>query len=120
MHGTHGYAWCDTDGRWGALTRSSGGAVLTEAGENWDTQSRDQLQVLFARDFADWLDDDRKTHPCNIDISYHGFEIAEGLYISAMEHRRVDLPLDPSDSGDIIARMLSELPHCPEYSTGLA
>jgi predicted dehydrogenase len=116
VHGTHGYVWCDTDGRWGALTRSSGGKVLAGAGDDWGAQECDRLQVLFARDFADWLDDDRRVHPCNIDISYHGFEIAEGLYISAMEHRRVDLPLDPQASGDIIARMLAELPACPEYS----
>ena len=49
-----------------------------------------------------------------IDIAYHGYEILEGLCISAMDHIRVDLPLDPSQCPDMFERMRRELPECPE------
>ena len=114
VHGTHGYVWGDTDGRWGAFTRRSGDQVIGGEGDGWGVQERTRLQPLFAADLAEWLDDDARPHPCNIEISYHGYEILEGLCISALDHRRVDLPLDTSRCVDIFARMRSELPDCPE------
>jgi len=113
-YGTHGYAWGDTDGRWGAFTHCSGGEVIGDEGDGWDVQAATRLQPLFAADLADWLDDDARPHPCNVEISYHGYEILEGLCISALERRRVDLPLDTSQCVDIFGRMRNELPDCPE------
>lgn len=114
VYGTQGYVWCDTNGRWGAFTRASGGEVIGEEGPSWNIQQKERLQPLYLRDLADWLDDDTKEHPCNIDIAYHGYEILEGLCISAMDHIRVDLPLDPSQCPDMFERMRRELPECPE------
>ena len=118
VYGTHGFVWCDTDGRWGACTRASGGEVIGEVGDGWEIQQSTRLQPLFARDLATWLDDDRKVHPCNLEITYHGYEILEAMCISALEHRRVDLPLDPSQCDDLFARMRLELPECAEYTPG--
>lgn len=117
VYGTHGYAWADTDGRWGAFTRHSNGEMLTGQGDPWCVQEKERLQPLYLRDLADWLDDDRKVHSCNIDISYHGYEILEGLCISAMDHTRVDLPLDADDCVDMNERMRRELPDVPPYSS---
>ncbi len=114
VHGTHGYVWGDTDGRWSACTKSSRGEVIGEQGDGWVIQEPTRLQPLFLKDFLDWLDDDSKIHPCNIDIAYHGYEILEAVCISAMDNVRVDLPLDPSQCEDIIERMRRELPECPE------
>ncbi|MBL7134748.1 MAG: Gfo/Idh/MocA family oxidoreductase [Phycisphaerae bacterium] len=114
VYGAHGHVWGDTDGRWGAFTRRSGGEVIGGEGEGWQVQERTRLQPLFAADLADWLDDDARPHPCNVEISYHGYEILEGLCISALDHRRIDLPLDTSQCVDIFARMRSELPDCPD------
>ncbi len=114
VYGAYGYVWGDTDGRWGAFTRRSGGEVIGGEGDGWQVQERTRLQPLFAADLADWLDDDARPHPCNIEVSYHGYEIIEGLCISALDHRRVDLPLDTSQCVDIFARMRSELPDCPD------
>ena len=114
VYGTHGYVWGETDGRWGAFTRHSGGEVFGDEGDSWPVQERTRLQPLFAADLADWLDDDARPHPCNIEISYHGYEILEGMCISALDHRRVDLPLDTSQCVDIFARMRHELPDCPD------
>jgi predicted dehydrogenase len=122
VYGTHGYAWGDTEGRFGAFTRTSKGEVLSESGpgydparpgSGWATQERSLLQTLYLRDLADWLDDDAKVHPCNVDISYHGYEILEGLCISALDHTRVDLPLDPAQCVDINERLRRELPAVP-------
>ena len=113
VRGTHGYVWCDTDGRWGAFNPSTGGEMLRGDGDTWVVQEKSRLQRLFARDMADWLDDPARTHPCNIDISYHGYQIMEALCISALEHRRVDLPL-AAGHGDVFERMRRELPECPD------
>ena len=88
--------------------------MIGEVGEDWGTQQSTRLQPLYMADFADWLDDDSKIHPCNIDITYHGYEILEAVCISAMDHIRVDLPLDVDKCKDIFQRMRRELPECPE------
>ena len=114
LYGTHGYAWGDANGRWGAFTKSSKGEVIGGEGDVWGVQQSTRLQPLYLAELADWLDDDTKVHPCNIDISYHGYEILEAVCISAMDHIRVDLPLDPDACEDIFERMRRELPECPE------
>lgn len=114
VYGTHGYVWCDTDARWGAFTKASGGKVSGGAGVEWLVQEKVRLQPLYLKDFSAWLDDDKQVHPCNLDISYHGYEIMEALCLSAMNHVRVDLPLDPTNCGDMFGRMRKELPECPE------
>ena len=116
MYGTHGYVWADANGRWGAFTKSSQGEILGEEGDGWEIQQSTRLQPLYLNEFADWLDDDSKVHPCNVDISYHGYEILEAVCISAMDHIRVDLPLNPEECEDILQRMQEELPECPERS----
>ena len=122
LYGTHGYAWGDTEGRFGALTMDSRTQVLREdgpgydaarPGSGWGTQERTMLQPLYLRDLADWLDDDANVHPCNVDISYHGYEILEGLCISALDHTRVDLPLEPATCADTLERLRAELPETP-------
>ncbi|NQT87385.1 Gfo/Idh/MocA family oxidoreductase [bacterium] len=117
--GTHGFAWADTDSRWGALTRSSKGELLGGAapgydpanpGAGWITQEATMLQPLYLADFADWLDDDAKAHPCNLDITLHGFEALQAGCLSALDHTRKDLPLsDPADGADVFERMRNEL-----------
>lgn len=113
-YGTHGYVWCECDGRWGAFTKDSRGEVIGGQGDGWLVQEKTRLQPLYFKDFLAWLDDGAKVHPCNLDITYHGYEIMEALCISALDHVRVDLPLDPANCGDILARLRKELPECPE------
>jgi len=113
VYGTHGYAWADTDGRWSAFTRSSAGQVLGEAGQAWGVQEKTRLQPLYLADLADWLDDQAKVHPCNVEASYHGYEILEGLCLSALDHTRVDLPLKSFAGEDLNERLRRELPDVP-------
>jgi len=123
VYGTHGYAWGDTDGRWGALTRSSNGEVLTgfgpgydpaNLGSGWKTQQSETIQILYLRDLADWLDDDANVHPCNIELTYHGFEILNAACFSALDNTRVDLPLtDPGMAANVFHRMKDVFAHVP-------
>ncbi len=113
VRGTHGHVWCDTNGRWGGFNRTTKGEAVQVEGETWDAQEK-RLQVLFVRDLACWLDDPAKVHPCNIDVTLHGYEILEGICISALDHRRVDLPLGAGAHDDVLERMRRELPDCPE------
>jgi len=110
VYGTHGNAWADPQGRWGAFTRSSAGEPIGGEGEPWVVQERESLQPPYSRDIADWLDDDSKVHPCNVDIAYHGYEILEGLCLSSLDNTRMDLPLDPGAHEDVNERMRRELP----------
>jgi len=110
LHGTHGYTWANTDGDWAAFTRATGGELVTEALPRWREQEFELLQPLYLRDLADWLDDEAKVHPCNGDISYHGYEIMAALVFSALDHRRVDLPLAELPADDEMARLERELP----------
>jgi predicted dehydrogenase len=111
IHGTHGYARVITGGGWLAITRSSQGEVLSGEG----TFNPSYEQPLYLRDLADWLDDPSRVHPCNGDVSYHGFEASMALYLSTIERRRIDLPLAALPSGSLIERLRAVLPSSAEY-----
>ena len=88
--------------------------MLGEQGTGWGEQQSTRLQPLYFAEFADWLDGKIDHHSCDVDIAYHGYEILEAVCISALDNRRVDLPLDVSQRVDIFDRMRRELPDCPE------
>ncbi|MCR9195097.1 MAG: Gfo/Idh/MocA family oxidoreductase [Hyphomonas sp.] len=112
IHGTHGYARVTTGNGWQAFTRSSKGEMLS--GDGFFDPSYEQ--PLYIRDLADWLDGQIENHPCDSEISYHGFEAVMALYMSALDHRRVALPLEFDPPGDLIARLGKELPQNNEYA----
>jgi hypothetical protein len=70
---------------------------------------QEDTQTPYYTEYADWPDDDRKKHSCNIDISLNGFEIIEGFYKSALENIRVDIPIKGAVI-DTIAEMKRVLP----------
>ena len=121
--GTHGYTWAETTGIWGALTKSSNGEILRGAGpgytpENpgagWEAQVP-EIQRLYTRDIAEWLDGALADHPCSVEHAYVGFELLNGACLSALEHRRIDLPLtDLSAAANVIEQMKNLLPECPQ------
>ena len=111
VQGTHGHVWADTDGRWGALTKTSRGETVGGTAEPWEEQETRRLQRLYLAELADWLDDGRQVHSCNVDQAYHGYEILEAICLSALGNTRVDLPLEsPGARDDILKRMRKELP----------
>ena len=99
VYGTEGYARAIVGYGWEACTRRSGGERI--GGEGGFDQAHDQPP--FIRDAADWLDHPDKPHPCNGEISYHGFELTMAILWSSLERRRIDIPIeDPEHSPDII------------------
>ena len=45
-----------------------------------------------------WIEDDTKVHPLNLDLALRDFNIILGIYTSALEHRPVELPCEPADN----------------------
>jgi len=109
VYGAHGYVWAETDGGWGTANRVTGGEAVVHQGDTWLMQ-QPNIQLPYIREFADWLDDDTRVHSCNVDMAYHGYEILEGMCLSALNNTRIDLPIaNPADTADLFARMRREL-----------
>ena len=84
--GTDGFAEVLTGGGWRAVTKA--GASSGSGCMNYDLDMPPYIQEI-----ADWLDDDRKVHPCNFESAYEGFEIMMALCRSALNGGQVALPL---------------------------
>jgi len=106
VYGSAGYARVVVGYGWEARTqRSRGERVYGEGGFN-DTLD----QPPFILDAAAWLDDDAQVHPCNGDITYHGFELTMGILWSSLEGRRIDVPVDqPELAPDIIGKLREKM-----------
>lgn len=114
VYGDTGYAWAECNGNWSAFTRDTNGEVVSGRGNAFRHELDDpRAQIAFTRDFLDWMDDDAKGHSCNVETAYAGFETAIAIAMSAVENRRVDLPLDVLPADDVIEKMRDALPECP-------
>jgi predicted dehydrogenase len=111
--GANGYVYAETDGAFGV--QADGKPLETRQYRTWDQQSNFDVQIPFARDFADWLNGTAADHSCNADISLHGFEILQAMCVSALEHRRVDLPLQEAELYNVLAPMDKNLPEQDTY-----
>ena len=100
--GTEGFAEVLTGGGWRAVTKN-GGAQSGPGCMNYELDMPPYIQEI-----ADWLDDDRKIHPCNFASAYKGFEIMMAFCRSAAEGGQVALPLN--DALNEIALLAEKLP----------
>jgi predicted dehydrogenase len=89
--GTDGFAEVLTGAGWRAVTKT--GAVSGAGCMNYDHD-----MAPYVEDIADWLDDDRRLHPCNFESAYQGFEIMMALCRSAANGGQVALPLHEPDN----------------------
>ncbi len=85
--GTEGFAEVLTNGGWRAVTKS-GGYQAGEGAMNYDADMPPYIQEM-----ADWLDDDRKPHSCNLAHAALGAEIMLALQRSAAMGGQIALPL---------------------------
>jgi predicted dehydrogenase len=99
--GTDGFAEVLTGGGWRAVTKN--GASSGEGCMNYDLDMPPYIQEM-----ADWLDDDKKLHPCNFESAYKGCEIMMGLCRSVVEGGQVALPL--ATGADELALLKAKLP----------
>jgi predicted dehydrogenase len=84
--GTDGFAEVLTGGGWRAVTKT--GACSGSGSMNYDLDMPPYIEEM-----ADWLDDDRRVHPCSFASAYRGFEIMMAFCRSAAEGGQVTLPL---------------------------
>lgn len=100
--GSEGFAEVITNGGWRAVTRSGG----YQSGSG----NMDYVEDMppYVQEMADWLDDDKKIHPCSFANAFKGFEVMSALYRSAAEGGQIALPL--TTGADEIALLKSKLP----------
>jgi predicted dehydrogenase len=85
--GDQGFAEVLTNGGWRSVT-AKGGAQSGDGAMNYAHDT-----PLYVQDMANWLDDDKKVHPCNFDSAYKGLEIMMGMCRSAVDGGQIALPL---------------------------
>jgi predicted dehydrogenase len=113
VYGETGYAWAECNGRWGAFTAATGGKAIGGDFGTFFEQEQFTAQDRYTRDFGLWLDDDSKVHPSNVEAAYMGYQILEAIYVSALEHRRVDLPMPLPLPYDCLDKLNETLPPVP-------
>ena len=100
--GPEGFAEVMTGGGWRAVTKGAG-YQTGEGGMSYDYDMPPYVQQM-----ADWLDDDKKIHPCCFANAYTGFEIMSAFYRSVAEGGQVALPL--ASGADEIAMLKEKVP----------
>ncbi len=110
--GTNGYVYAETDGFWGECSKATKGEFISGKAPGWYNHQEKIIQTPYYAEYADWLDDDNKIHSCNIETAFHGYEILEAICISALDKKRVDLPLSDYNYEAVLDRMHRELPEC--------
>lgn len=104
--GTDGWVRVVLGAGWWASSRKSRGQVECGPADPSPQEAR-HLALL-----ADWLDDAERVHPGELERSYHGLEVLMGMALSAVEQRRVDLPITPVPDA-ILERLRAVLPEGP-------
>ncbi len=111
--GTEGYAYAETDGFWGECSPATAGRLVTGKEPGWYHFQEKVIQTPYYTEYADWLDGDSRPHSCNIETAFHGYEILEAMCLSALDNKRVDLPLADYSYEPVMERMKRELPEFP-------
>lgn len=110
VYGETGYAWAECNGRWGAFTSATNGKMIGGDFGTFFEQEQFTAQDRYTYDFGLWLEDETKVHPSNLEAAYQGYQILEGIYISALENRRVDFPLEVPLPYDCLEKLTEVLP----------
>jgi len=93
IYGTKGYAWASCNGKYAVFSPETSPEIRQGDFKDFFLKEQFDAQIRYTKDFADWIRGRPKSHPCNIEQAYHGYEILEAMYISAIERTRVDLPI---------------------------
>jgi predicted dehydrogenase len=106
--GTKGYAWAECGGGYACFTANTGGKIVS--GDYGDFFDHEQFyaQERYTEEYGRWLEGCGEFHS-KVETAYHGFEILEAIYRSALDYNRIDLPLVVSDSDNTMERLGSTL-----------
>lgn len=89
VYGTRGYVYWTM---WSWETLIDG---VRDAGTHEYPEEDILGQAAMTEAMFDWLADDKAVHPLNLDLALQDFNIILGMYMSALRHRVVDLPVEP-------------------------
>jgi predicted dehydrogenase len=64
-------------------------------------------QAAMTEAMFDWLEDEDAVHPLNLNMALQDFSIILGMYMSALHHQVIDLPVEPEP--DLIAKLRKRL-----------
>jgi predicted dehydrogenase len=102
--GSEGFVEALTGGGWRAVTKH--GAMKGEGSMNYELDMPPYVDQM-----ADWLDDDKKVHPCNGETAHKGIEITMVILRSVVERGQIKLPLGPGEPElEALKRVLPERP----------
>jgi len=89
--GTEGFAEVLT----GKDGKGGGWRAVTKDGVSSGPGFMDYVHDMppYVQDMVEWLDDEKKVHPCNFETALKGFEIMTGAMRSVVQRGRVMLPL---------------------------
>lgn len=103
--GTEGFAEVLTNGGWRAVSKN-GGWQGGDGAMNYDLDMPPYIQEM-----ADWLDDSKRPHQCNLEHACLGAEIMLAMQRSAAEGGQVALPLTTGlDEQALLKAKLSDRP----------
>lgn len=102
VHGSEGFAEVIVGRGWRAMTSAG------VAGDPHIQLDEVAETAAYLADLARWLDGEIAEHPCDGRLAYRGFQVAMGMLLSSLDHRKVTLPFE--ESRPLIERMLQELP----------
>lgn len=94
VYGDKGYVWASCDGRFAVFSPETAPDIRRENFGIFFGQEQYEAQVRYTEAFARWVTGQQKEHPNDVRLAYHGYEILSAAYISAIERKRVDLPLE--------------------------
>lgn len=109
VYGTKGYVCGECNGRFTVFSSYTSPNVNSEKFPDFFEGQQFIAQVRYTKDFADWIRDDEKIHPSNVNLAYHGYQILEGIYKSAMDNTRIDFPFDDDVKYDMMERLENTL-----------
>ena len=102
--GTEGFAEALTGGGFRAVTKD--GVLKGEGSMNYDLD-----MPPYVAQMADWLDDEKKVHPCNGETAHKGIEITMGILRSVVQRGQIQLPLGPGEPEiEALKKVLPERP----------
>ncbi|WP_148411259.1 Gfo/Idh/MocA family protein [Murimonas intestini] len=93
VYGTKGYAWASCNGKYAVFSPLTSPDIREGDYHDFFQKEQYDAQVRYTKDFADWMNKVKDGHPCSLSQAYHGYEILEAMYVSAIERTRVDLPM---------------------------
>lgn len=112
VYGEYGYASAACNGKFEKYTRETAPCVSRVDYGGFGKHEELLAQDQYTLDFGRWMRGEMDWHPCDVKLAYRGFEVLEGIYLSALDMKCVTLPLKGGLEEDCIERLKGVLTPC--------